>query len=252
MKVLVGSPVYRQGAYVLDKFLRNQKQIQDIRPDCDLVLSTQDLDYTGELRQELLKLGLRGTVISHTPQKPAYARHKAWNIASARESIRQYFLSQPEAGHLLFLDADMTFDPAVVNILEKELVNQEAVFSGLILRTHRPGLTAGGCLMMRRAAVEKVKFRCYEFSNGQYITEDNVLEMDLYRQKCRIKKGFFAANVHYITPTDIQETQPHQVGLYSQVMTSAFLRYWLLRASVFLHFNIPTGGRKFVRGIFGK
>lgn len=119
MKILIGTLVHRDGAYALGRFLVNQKQIQQNHPDCDLVFSTDDIGYMGELKNMLQQWQLRGTVISHIVEKPGYAKSRLWSIASGRESIRQYFLSQPEADRLLFLDADMTYDPAVISIMEK-------------------------------------------------------------------------------------------------------------------------------------
>ena len=57
MRVLIGTPVHRGGAYALEKFLANQQQIQRARPDCDLVFSTDDVSYVGELEKTLTSLG---------------------------------------------------------------------------------------------------------------------------------------------------------------------------------------------------
>jgi len=244
MRVLIGTPVYREGAYAFEKYLTNQQQIQQACPDCDLVLATNDTGYAGELDAMLRTWRLRGKVITYQVQKPGYAKSRLWNIASGREAIRRYFLSRPEAESLLFLDADMTYDPQVVTILGKELSGQDAVFSGYRFRNNRIGLSGAGCLLLRRQALEKIRFRCYEFTNGQVINEDNVAEMDLFRQRCRIKKGFFLAIDHYYSATDARSLRPQKVGLYRKVFTSAFARFCLIRASVVFHYNIPSKGQK--------
>jgi hypothetical protein len=239
MKVLIGTPIYREGAYVLETFLSNQKQIQQNHPDCELVFCTNDIGYIGELKNMLRHWQLRGTVISHKVDKPGYAKSRLWAIASGKEAIRQYFVSQLEADRLLFLDADMTYDPAVVNIMEKEITNHDALFSGYVLRSNDIGLTGAGCLLLTRAAMEKIKFRCYEFKNGQTINEDNIAEMDLFRQGCRIKKGFFLSIDHYTPQGVVRHIAPGEVGLYRGVMTSAIVRYCLIRTSIAIHYNLP-------------
>jgi hypothetical protein len=255
MRVLIGTPIHREGAYALEKYLANQQQIQQACPDCDLVLATNDVGYTGELEAMLLSWRLRGKVITYQVQKPGYAKSRLWNIASGRESVRRYFISETSAKSLLFLDADMTYDPQVVSILEKELAGQDAVFSGYRFRNNRIGLSGAGCLLLRRQALEKINFRCYEFKNGQVINEDNVAEMDLFRKGCHIKKGFFLAIDHYYSATDARSLRPQKVGLYRAVATSAFARFCLIRASVIIHYNIPSKGQRIkwaLSGLFDK
>jgi len=244
MRVLIGTPVHRDGAYALEKYLANQQQIQQACPDCDLVLATNDAGYAGELEAMLLTWRLRGEVITYQVQKPGYTKSRLWNIASGRESIRRYFLYCQNAESLLCLDADMTYDPQVIGIMEKEMAGYGAVFSGYRLRDNRIGLAGAGCLMLRRQALEKIRFRCYEFRNGQVINEDNMVEMDLFRQRYRIKKGYFLTINHYYSSTEATYTSPQKVGLYQKVATCAFVRFCLLRASVALHYNIPFKGQQ--------
>jgi hypothetical protein len=255
MRVLIGTPLHRDGAYALEKFLANQQQIQQAFPDCDLVFSTDDVSYVGELKDVLHRWGLRGEVITYQVVKPIYAKSRLWDIAGGRESIRRYFLSRPESDGLLFLDADMTYDPQLVSILERELAGYNAVFSGYRFRNNRIGLTGAGCLLLRRQALEKIRFRCYEFQNGQVINEDNMAEMDLFQQGCRIKKGFFLAINHYYSATEARYISPQKVGLYRKAATNSLARFCLIRASVAFHYNIPSGGQRIVwalAGIFDK
>jgi hypothetical protein len=246
--IIVGTPVYRDGAYALDKFLKNQKQIQNKRPDCALIFSTDDLTYITELKDLLQRWRLRGTVISHKAEKPSYAKSRLWSIASARESIRQYLLSLPEANKseankLLFLDADMTFDPDVISIMEGEIKNNDALFSGYRFRNNYVGLTGAGCFLLTKKALKKIKFRCYEFKNGQTISEDTIAEMDLFRQGCKINKGFFLSIDHNTPSGEIKHIDPQTVGIYRRVMTSSIVRFFLIRISVAIHYNIPNKGR---------
>jgi hypothetical protein len=244
MDLVIGTPIHRKGAYVLDKFLDNQKQIQQKFPECKLVLSTDDLSCVDELKESIQRRDIKGAVISFKVEKPDYAQSRLWSIAAGREAIRQYILSQTQAKRLLFIDSDMTCDPNVVSIMEKEITNQDAVFSGYRFKNNRLGLTGAGCLLVTRKALEKIKFRCYEFKNGQVINEDNVLEMDLFKQGCRIKKGFFVSIDHYISQQEVKPISPQKVGIYRKIMTSSLIRFCLIGTSTVIHYNIASQGQK--------
>jgi len=251
MRVLIGTPVHRDGAYALEKFLANQQLIQQARPDCDLVFSTDDVSYVGELKDALHRWGLRGEVITYQVARPGYAKSRYWDIAGGRESIRRYFLSRPEVEGLLFLDADMTYDTQLVGILEQEIAGHDAVFSGYRLRNNRIGLAGGGCFLLRKQTLEKISFRCYEFNNGQTISEDTIAEMDLFQQGCRVKKGFFLAISHYYSATEARHISPQKVGLYRKAANGSLARFCLIRASVALHYNIPSCGQRAVWALAG-
>jgi hypothetical protein len=246
MKILVGTPIHRQGAFALDKFLANQKHIHQNYSDCSLVFSTEDKRYVDELNLLIQKWQIKGVVISHGVEKPLYAKDRIWNISSARESIRRHFLTNPEASYLLFIDADMTCHADVINILLKEISGYDVVFSGYRFRNGRIGLAGTGCLLLTRQALEKISFRCYEFKNGQVINEDNILEMDLFRQGLRIKKGFFLAIDHYYSHVESKHIDPRKVGFLRTLTTSSFIRYCLIRVSIALHCNIPAIGQNFL------
>lgn len=109
VNVVVGTPIYRQGAFILDKFLSNQKEVQQNYPSSELVLATVEEDFIEELERLLGSYGLRGKVILYKTVKPDYARSWIWNVACGREAIRHYTLLQTKASYLLFLDADMTY-----------------------------------------------------------------------------------------------------------------------------------------------
>jgi hypothetical protein len=244
MKIIVGTPVHREGAFVLDKFMANQKLIQQHYPSSKLVFATDDIRFAEELNKLIKDSNLKANVISYQVVKPDYAKSRLWRIAAARESIRKYFLSQPGVDSLLFLDADMTFDPKVITIMQKEMKNYDAVFSGYRFRNDMIGLTGAGCLFLGRSALEKIQFRCYEFKNGQDINEDSVAEMDLFKQRCRIKKGFFVAIDHYASPTEAKHIDPQKVGVFKKVVNNNLVRYCLIKTSVVLHYNIPNKSQR--------
>ncbi len=243
MKIIIGTPIHRGGAFVLDKFLSNQKQIQKNCTDCELIFSTSDASYLDELKNLLLTFELKGKVILHKPVKPGYAKSRVWDIASGRESIRQYFLSQPGAERLLFLDSDMTFDPAIVEILEKALGNGDVVFSGYKNRDNLLCLLAGGCFMLKREALEKIRFRCYEFKNGQIICEDSLAEMDLFLKGCRIRKGIFLEIDHYASATEVFHLGPQKLSGYLHFSSNALFRFCLIRTGVAVHYDIAAKGQ---------
>ena len=249
MKVIIGTPVHRPGAYALEAFLSNQREIQQRRPDCELVFCTDDTGFVAELENMMRQRGLRGVVIPHKVEKPGYAKSRLWSIASGREAARRYFISRPDAEGLLFLDADMTFDPDVVYVMEREIASHDAVFSGYRFRSGYIGLAGAGCLLLRREAAEKIIFRCYEFKNGEVITEDNLAEMDLFRRGCRIKKGFFLKIDHYASPGGIKHITPRSVGFLRRVSNNAVVRFCLIRLSVAIHYNLAKKGVQMVEGI---
>jgi hypothetical protein len=239
MNILVGTLIYRRGAYVLDKFLANQKQMQQLFPQSELVLATAEEDYTPELEQIFSSQGLRGKVIHYRVTKPSYARSNNWNVAGGREAIRRYMLSQSKAEGLLFLDADMTYDPAAIGIMEREIQGYQVVFSGAPRKDFGTGLAGAGCLLIKREILEKLEFRCYEFKNGEVIYEDNVLEMDLFSIGARVKKGFLLSLSHYLSMTEARHLNPRKVGVLRSLVNNVFIRYCLIKFSVLIHHNVP-------------
>lgn len=239
MDIFVGAPIYRRGIYVIDKFLANQRDIQREYPSCELVLATDELDLVKELDQQFDSYGLRGKVIRYETVKPDYARSKVWHIACGREALRQYMLLHTEAEYYLSVDTDMVYDPGVIKCLHHEIQNYDVVFSGYEMRDYGIGLAGAGCIILSRATMEKVRFRCIEFKNGETITEDNALEMDLFRLRRRVKKGFFISIAHYITMTEAKKVTPREVRRLYKITNNALIRYALLRISIIVHYNIP-------------
>ncbi len=239
MNIVIGTLIYRHGAFVIDKFLSSQKQIQQSHPSTELILATCEYDFVKELENLISLWELRGTILSYEVVKPEYARSRVWNVACGRESIRKYTLCKTEAKYLLFLDADMTFEPSVVEIMEKEMHGYDVVFSGCPLHSNMIGLAGAGCVMLTRSILEKVRFRCYEFRNGEVIFEDSILEMDLFRLSSRIKKGFFLSLSHYKSEHEATHITPQPVGALRRITNSAFVRYVLIKASIMIQYDIP-------------
>ena len=238
VNVVVCVPIYRAGAYILDKFLANQKEIQQNYPSSELVFATNEPDFIGELEGTLSLRALRGKVLCYETIKPDYAKSRFWNVACGREAIRRYTLSETKAKYLLSLDADMTYDSNIIGIMEKEIQNCDVVCSGYPLRDFGMCLTGGGCCMLTATVVEKIGYRCIEFRNGVAISEDTLLELDLIRAGKRIKRGFFLAISHYDSEGQAKTIGPQPLGLYRRITQSVFVRYTLIRASITFKSNI--------------
>jgi hypothetical protein len=239
INVIAGVPIYRQGAYILHKFLANQNEIQREYPSCELVLATNEAGFCNELSELLHSYKLRGRVIPYRTVKPDYAKSWVWNVAFGREAIRQHILFQTQAKYYLSMDADMLYEPAVVGIMETMIHGCDIVISGYPLRDFGVGLIGGGCMMINRNTLEKVPFRCVEFKNGDTLSEDYMFEMDSFRLGCRIKKGFFVHVSHYKSENQVEHIAPQPVSMYRRLTTSALFRYLLIRCSLMVGHNIP-------------
>ena len=237
--VVIGTVIYRQGSYIIDKFLANQKEIQQDYPSSELLLATNEPDYVEELGRFIKLGGVKGRVIPYETVKPSYARSRVWNIACGREAIRQYMLLHTEAKYLLSVDADMIYDPAVLKIMEKEIQGYDVVFSGCPIRGYGKGLAGAGCMIGNRRTLERIEFRCVEFKNGDVMFEDNLLELDSFRLRSRIKRGFFLHVSHYKSANEAKNIEPHPVSLYQKITNSVLVRYVLIRASLIARHNIP-------------
>jgi len=251
IKVVIGTPVSREHAYILDQFLKNQVQIQQAYPHCKLVLATSEKDYAQKLKDMLDTSQLKGTVLTHDIIKPDYARHWIWDVTSGRETIRQYTISQTDANHLLFLDADMLCEPDIVTTMMKYIDGGDTVFNGYALRGHGIGLAGAGCLMLNRRVLERISFRCREFKNGEVIFEDNLLEIDLFRLHARVKKGIYVATDHYQDADSFKHLEPYSIGIVRRLANHPFIRYILIKSSMAVHYNIPWRLKGFLEKLGG-
>jgi hypothetical protein len=249
IKVVIGTPIDRKHAYILDKLLDNQKKIQQAYRACELVLATSEKDYARELKGILSSAQLRGKVLTHVPKRPDYSRHWVWDVTSGREAIRKYALTQKGADHLLFLDADMLFESDIVNKMLRCIEGYDALFNGYALRGYGTGLAGAGCLMLKRWVLDNIHFRCCEFKNGEVIFEDNLLEMDLFRLHARVRKGIFVASDHYQDAGKFKHLEPHSIGPVRRLANHPLVRYILIGSSLTLHYNIPWRLKDLMRNL---
>jgi len=239
--VIVGTPVSRAGAFIIDKFLENQRDIQSNYPSSELILATEQKDFIEELRGMLRRWGVRGDAILSQVIKPDYARStKNWKVTCSREAIRQYILSKTEASYLLFIDTDMTCDPHVIDILKKEIGGYDIVASGYPGRLY--GIQTGGigCSLFTRSALQRITFRCIEFYNHSVIDEGEVLEMDAFSKGLKFKYGYLLAVDHYNTDGSARHIEPHPVSLLRKISNARLFRYMLMKTSIMLKFNIAS------------
>jgi len=235
--VIVGAPICRRTSLVLDKFLSNQREIQQAYPRCRLVLATDEADFITELKKQFQVQALRGEVITYSINKPAYSQSRLWSIAGGREALRQYALTQ-RADYLLFLDCDMVFSPDVVNTMKREIQGFDAVFSGYRLPHWGGWGFAAGCLMLSKNILERITFRCHEFENGEVISEDQMLDLDLFRYHARSKKGLFVSIKHYLNSQQYEAIEPRPVGWFRTLANSLLVRYILVKVSLLTRYDI--------------
>jgi hypothetical protein len=159
-------------------------------------------------------------------------------VACGREAVREYMVSKTRAEYMLCIDADMTCDPDIVEIMEREIQGYDVVYSGYPLRNFGIALSGGGCCMLAADVAREFKFRGLGFRNGTVITEDIVFEYDLIRSGRKIKKGFFLAVSHYANETTARSIGPRPLGPYRRIVHSPVFRYTLIKASIVLQRDI--------------
>ena len=236
--VVVGAPICRAGAYIIDKFLENQRDIQSNYPLSELILATEQQDFIEELKGMLKRWGVRGDVLLIEVVKPDYARQVCWNVACGREAIRQYTLSKTKASHFLSIDADMTFDSNVINIMLKELGNHDIVASGYQGRQCGIQTRGLGCALLTRDALKRITFRCYEFKNHQAIDEGEVFAMDAFGAGLKFRDGFLLTIDHYDTNGSAKHVEPHPVSVLRKMSNFRALTYIVTKTSIMVKFNI--------------
>jgi len=238
--VLVGTPVYRGGAFVIDKFLENQRDIQQSYPSSELILATEQKDFIEELNGMLKHYGLRGEVLFFEIVRPDYARAQNWHTTCGREAIRQYVVSKTEASHLLFIDADMTCDPQVIDILKKEIAGYDIVASGYPGRLY--GIQTGGigCSLFTRNALQRITFRCYEFRNHRVLDEGEIMEMDAFSRRLKFRYGYLLAVDHYNVDGRARHIEPHSISMLRRISNARLVRYMLIRTSIVFRLSIAS------------
>ncbi len=236
-EIIAGTPICRRAAFVLDKFLANQREIQRAYPGCELVLATDEPDFVADLEEQLKRHQLRGKVITYATVRPDYACSRIWSVTCGREAIRQYALSRG-AEYLLCLDGDMVYDPALVSIIKAKIKGFDAAYSGFRLRPRGTLGFGTSCFMLNRKILTRVTFRCYEFRNGQTLDDGEAIFLELFRYHARLNKGFFVSIKHYMDRHQYYAVAPQPMRWYQTLTHILLVRYILTRAAVLTRHNI--------------
>lgn len=238
-RTLIGTTVVRKSAYALDKFLSNQKEMQLINSNSELIIATDEHDFKDCLVDMLNKYEMAGAVIGYTTEMPDYAKDsRIWSMSAGREAIRRHVLENTDADWLFSVDADMTFEPNAINILKENVNGRAAIQSGYYMRNVNTIGFSLGCALLRRDVLEQLKFRCCEFKNGQVIEEGNMFEYDMVKKGIKMVKGLFLEIRHYRDNTDFVSTIPNKLPLSKRITTHPLLRYGLIAATILLKYDI--------------
>jgi hypothetical protein len=236
-EVITGTPICRRAAFVLDKFLANQREIQQAYPDCRMVLATDEPDFVAELEEQIELHHLKGEVITYETVKPDYARSRIWSVTCGREMIRQYALLQG-AEYLLCLDGDMVYEPSLISIMKSKIQGFDVAYSGFRFRRYGTLGFGTSCFMINRKILSKMTFRCYEFRNGQELDDGESIFLELFRYHARLNKGFFLPIKHYRNSQEYYAVEPQPMRWYQILTHIQVVRYILTMAAVLTRYNI--------------
>ncbi|TDA25330.1 MAG: hypothetical protein DSN99_08530 [Archaeoglobi archaeon] len=239
--VIIGVPISPQTEYLLEKFLKNQKEIQEkTRVDVKTVFATEDEQFAKKLRTCCKEYGINCEVILFEAKRPLNAKNRIWNIVAARNAIRDYFLNS-NAEYLVFIDSDMIFDPDILNkLIEKVKKGYDVVYNGYLDKDGLGiNLTGFGGTLIKRRVMEKIVFRCKE-NNGRVIDEAVFFEIDLFKMGAKVFRSFLAYNEHHGKTTAI--CHPRELKLTEKIRNSPYFR-------VPIHMISATLGYDLLRGI---
>ncbi len=223
VSAIIGVPINRKNAFILEKFMKNQEEIQSSsKIRCKTIFATEEKEFAEELKKKLKK-GFE--VIEFEVQKPSNAKDRIWNIVSARNAIREYFLKS-DAEYLIFMDADMLFETEIVNKLLKFANRYDVVYNGYLDRGNLKGinLTGFGGTLIKRWVMEKVKFRCKE-KNGRVIDEGVYFEFDLVKIGAKIYRGFIAYSEHHDIQNPPSICYPRELTRWERIRNDPRFRF---------------------------
>jgi len=217
--IIIGSPINSSSAYVLDEFLKNQKEIhKHIR--AITVFATEDKKFYKKMKQSLPK-GFK--IFYFSPIKGK--RDRVWNIVKARNTIREFFL-RTKVKYLCFMDADMIFEPDIINkLIKKAEEGYDVIYNLYRLKNGEIAYSGFGGTLIRRWVLKKVKFRCTE-RNNLVIDEITFFKKDLLNIKARIFRGFLGYSAHIDRNGKKWEAWPRKLSFKEKM--SLFLADFLL------------------------
>jgi len=166
------------------------------------------------------------------------AKDRIWNIVSARNAIREYFL-QSDADFLIFMDSDMIFEAEIVNKLLEFANFYDVVYNGYLDRGNPKGinLTGFGGTLIKRCVMEKVAFRCKE-KNGRVIDEGVYFEFDLVKLRAKIYRGFIAYSEHHDPENPPSICYPRKLTRWERIRNDPRFRFCFHLISIPLCYDI--------------
>ncbi|MBC7081651.1 MAG: hypothetical protein H5T44_05360 [Thermoplasmatales archaeon] len=202
MKIIVGVPINSKTAYIIDEFIKNQKEIQESTKSGEVktIFATEEIDFMWTLNDKIKKAKMNGDAIFFSIEKPENAKDRIWTIVAARNSIREYFLSH-ESDYLVFIDGDMVYNPKIIDKMVEKVDEGYDIVVHLYEARQGVGLLHGafGGILIKRWIMEKIKFRCFETEDGLVGNEGWCFWYDLkrYKIKAKIFRGIIAETLHY-------------------------------------------------------
>jgi len=232
-KAIIGVPINAKTDYILDRFLKNQEEIQKaFNGEIETVFATEDELFAQKLKKVLKNYKINSNVITFKPNRPKNAKDRIWNIVLARNAIREYYL--------IFMDADMIFDPEIVNKLIKIAEKgYDVVYNGYLDRGNPNGinLTGFGGTLIKRWVMEKVRFRCKE-RNGRVIDEGVFFEFDLVRIGAKVFRGFISYSEHHDPKRPPSVCYPRELKLSERIRNNPYFRFLFHLISIPLCYDI--------------
>jgi hypothetical protein len=235
--VIVGTPICRRTAYILDRFLVNQQEIQKAYPGCMLVIATDEPDFMAELREQVTHYDIKAEVITYETIKFDYTRSYIWNITCGREALRQYILATG-AEYFLSIDADMIFDLSVIDIFKNKSSRFDVVCSAYIMAAFGFYGFGNGCMFFNRKTLNKMTFTYFEFNNGQVIDESEAMDWMLFKCHARVTKGIFVSIDHYISRDKCYSIEPQPMGWFRRLTNNLTIRFLIIQMSIITRHNI--------------
>ena len=192
IKVFIGATMPRLESVMLNRFIKNVEQMEFT----EFWISTDDTIFGKELKQAHPNIN----VLNYVFKQPHTAKDKRiWAMTQGRQVLQDAFLKS-NCDWFLSLDADMTYDDDIIAKMSEHKGTCKVIQNAYLLRHHLDFHAVGfglGCSLIHRSVLEKVKFRCKEYSVTHVIEEGNMFEFDVTVAGYKVKKGNWINIDHY-------------------------------------------------------
>ncbi|MCX7998581.1 MAG: glycosyltransferase [Leptospiraceae bacterium] len=240
VSAVIGVPINSKSAYIISKFIKNQKEIQKYsKIECETVFATEERIFAEKLNELLKKYDGNFKIKEFDVFKSRIGKNRIWNIVSARNAIREYFL-KTDADYLVFMDADMLFEPEIINkLLKISKKGYDVVYNGYLDRGNPKGinLTGFGGTLIKRWVMEKVKFKCKE-RNGRVIDEGVYFEFELVKIRAKVYRGFIAYSEHHDAEKPPSICYPRELTVWEKIRNNPKFRFCFHLISIPLNYDL--------------